>query len=272
MGRRPMPRLGGLRRPARRILGSDIAGVSTRSGRASPGFDRVTRSTATTSPSREVSRNMRLHRSRRWRRNRPGSTFVEASTIPQAGAIALQGTRCGRGGQPGVDQRCGRWVRFLRHPAVHASRRPCHRRRQRRQAGVHANGRCGRRDRLPPGGLHPHHAALRPDPRPGRAPVGVRLPACAFSRWQVSVRGRFGAHPAPGAHGRRGGRPTHRPIDRCSRGEGRSRPFRAAGRLVRRPGRCKIHIDRVFALDEVAAALAHVGEGRALGKVVVGIG
>ena len=30
-----------------------------------------------------------------------------------------------------------------------------------------------------------------------------------------------------------------------------------------------IHIDRTFALDEVPAALAHVGEGRALGKVVV---
>ncbi len=34
-------------------------------------------------------------------------------------------------------------------------------------------------------------------------------------------------------------------------------------------GDLRIHIDRTFALDEVAAALAHVGEGRALGKVVV---
>jgi NADPH:quinone reductase-like Zn-dependent oxidoreductase len=31
----------------------------------------------------------------------------------------------------------------------------------------------------------------------------------------------------------------------------------------------RIHIDRTFTLDEVPAALAHVGEGRALGKVVV---
>ena len=30
-----------------------------------------------------------------------------------------------------------------------------------------------------------------------------------------------------------------------------------------------IHIDRTFGLDDVAEALAHVGEGRALGKVVV---
>jgi NADPH:quinone reductase-like Zn-dependent oxidoreductase len=34
-------------------------------------------------------------------------------------------------------------------------------------------------------------------------------------------------------------------------------------------GDVAIHIDRTFALDEVPEALAHVGEGRALGKVVV---
>jgi NADPH:quinone reductase-like Zn-dependent oxidoreductase len=31
----------------------------------------------------------------------------------------------------------------------------------------------------------------------------------------------------------------------------------------------KIHIDRTFDLDDVPAALAHVGDGKALGKVVV---
>ena len=34
-------------------------------------------------------------------------------------------------------------------------------------------------------------------------------------------------------------------------------------------GEIRIHIHRTFALDEVPAALAHVGEGRASGKVVV---
>jgi NADPH:quinone reductase-like Zn-dependent oxidoreductase len=34
-------------------------------------------------------------------------------------------------------------------------------------------------------------------------------------------------------------------------------------------GDVKIHIDRTFGLDEVPDALAHVGQGRALGKVVV---
>jgi NADPH:quinone reductase-like Zn-dependent oxidoreductase len=34
-------------------------------------------------------------------------------------------------------------------------------------------------------------------------------------------------------------------------------------------GDLRIHIDRTFALDEAPAALAHVGEGRARGKVVI---
>jgi len=34
-------------------------------------------------------------------------------------------------------------------------------------------------------------------------------------------------------------------------------------------GEVDIHVDRTFALDEVPQALARVGEGRALGKVVV---
>jgi NADPH:quinone reductase-like Zn-dependent oxidoreductase len=33
----------------------------------------------------------------------------------------------------------------------------------------------------------------------------------------------------------------------------------------------RVHIDRTFALDEVPDALAAVGEGRALGKVVVSL-
>ncbi|MCP3934826.1 MAG: zinc-binding dehydrogenase, partial [Actinomycetia bacterium] len=36
-----------------------------------------------------------------------------------------------------------------------------------------------------------------------------------------------------------------------------------------RSGDLSIHIDRCFGLDDVAEALAHVGEGGALGKVVV---
>jgi NADPH:quinone reductase-like Zn-dependent oxidoreductase len=34
-------------------------------------------------------------------------------------------------------------------------------------------------------------------------------------------------------------------------------------------GEVRVHIDRTVTLEELPAALAHVGEGRALGKVVV---
>jgi NADPH:quinone reductase-like Zn-dependent oxidoreductase len=61
---------------------------------------------------------------------------------------------------------------------------------------------------------------------------------------------------------------------------------RSIGLLVVKPGpdhfepvarRCldgeiAIHVDRTFALDEVPQALAYVGEGHALGKVVVEVG
>ncbi len=36
-------------------------------------------------------------------------------------------------------------------------------------------------------------------------------------------------------------------------------------------GSVRIHIDRVFPLEQVPEALAYVGEGRALGKVVIAI-
>ncbi len=37
-------------------------------------------------------------------------------------------------------------------------------------------------------------------------------------------------------------------------------------------GEVEVRVDRTFGLDEVPAALAHVGHGRAVGKVVVEVG
>ena len=51
----------------------------------------------------------------------PQLTFAEASTIPQAGAIALQGTHKRSLGQPVADQRRRRGVRILRHSAGQAT-------------------------------------------------------------------------------------------------------------------------------------------------------
>ena len=99
-------RIGGLRHPARRTLGSDIAGVVDDVGEAVTRFR----------PGDEVyGDNLALKGGFAEYALAPESalahkpaqlTFAEASTIPQAGAIALQGTE-GQCREPGADQR--RW-------------------------------------------------------------------------------------------------------------------------------------------------------------------
>ena len=227
-------RIGGLRHPARRTLGSDIAGVVDDVG---PGVTRFR-------PGDQVyGDNLALKGGFAEYALAPvsvladkpaGLTFAEASTIPQAGAIALQGVRTAVAGSRVLINGAGGGSGTFAHPALCTSRRTRHRSRQRRQTGIHAVGGCGRRDRLRQGGLHAHHAAVRPDPRHGRAPFGVRLPTGTGAGWQIPVRGRVGGHAAPGAHRRSGGRATHRPIDRGARGETGPCALRVAGRYVRR--------------------------------------
>ena len=90
-------RIGGLR-----VSGAPDAGIghrrasSTRSGKGSPGSGPETRCTATTSRSRVASRSTRVAPESALAHKPAELTFAEASTIPQAGAIALQGT-AGRG-------------------------------------------------------------------------------------------------------------------------------------------------------------------------------
>jgi NADPH:quinone reductase-like Zn-dependent oxidoreductase len=91
-------RIGGLRRPARPVLGSDVAGV----------VDAVGEGVATLAPGDEVyGDNLALKGGfaeyvvapeAALARKPPSLSFEEASTIPQAGAIALQGTRWARPG------------------------------------------------------------------------------------------------------------------------------------------------------------------------------
>lgn len=92
VGRPAYARIGGLRRPARPTLGSDIAGV----------VDAVGSGVTSLWPGDEVyADNLRLKGgfaeyavapAHAVARKPPDLTFVQASTIPQAGAIALQGT------------------------------------------------------------------------------------------------------------------------------------------------------------------------------------
>ena len=261
-------RIGGLRSPARRTLGSDIAGVVDEVGagvtRFRPGDEVYGDNLALKGGFAEYAlapESVLAHKPAEL-------TFAEASTIPQAGAIARQGTKWavtdsrvlinGAGGGSGsfaiqLAKRLGAHVTGVDNAAKQDFMR-----------SVGADDVIDyRRD-----DFTSDDPAVRLDPRPGRAPIGVRLPARAGTRRQISVCRWVGARAAARAHRRLGGRAAHRSFDRGARRQGGSGALRAACRPLRSRG-VEIHIDRTFTLDELPAALAHVGEGRALGKVVV---
>ena len=161
-------------------------------------------------------------------------TFAEASAIPQAGAIALQGTATRSGGLAGADQRRRRRVRVLRHPAGQAARRARHGRRQRRQAGLHARRSVPTTSSTTGATTSP--ARLRRTTwcwtwsRTGRcSPTGARSrPAAGIGAW-VARRAPCCACSPPA-----GRRPPHRSLHRGARREGGPGPLRATRRPVRR--------------------------------------
>ena len=142
-------RFGGLRRPTRRTLGSDIAGVVDEVGegvtRFRPGDEVYGDNLALMGGFAEY------------------AVAAESSLAAQAGRAHLrrgvdhpaggrdraEGDHVGRARATRARQRCRRRVGRLRDPARQTARRPCHRRGQRRQARLHALGRRGRGRRLP---------------------------------------------------------------------------------------------------------------------------
>src|SRR5437762_3218943 len=94
-------RMGGLRKPSNRILGSDVAGRVEAAGKNNTEFK----------PGDEVFGEMANYhggfaeyvcaRGKAWALKPAGITFEEASAIPQAGVIALQGIRDKGQVQPG---------------------------------------------------------------------------------------------------------------------------------------------------------------------------
>nr|WP_306270541.1 zinc-binding dehydrogenase [Ornithinimicrobium sp. HY1793] len=82
------------------------------------------------------------------------------------------------------------------------------------------------------------------------------------------MRGRDGANAAAGCHARCPGRSRDRTSHRRAPRAAGAGPFESLSQRAV-AGEVQIHVDRTFGLDEVAEALARVGEGQALGKVVV---
>jgi NADPH:quinone reductase-like Zn-dependent oxidoreductase len=262
-------RMGGLRRPRRRILGSDIAGVVDAVGPGATRFregDEVYGDNlalmggfaeyAVAAESALVAKPAEL-------------SFVQASTIPQAGAIAVKGTERVAGGRVLVNGAGGGSGTF----AIQLAKR----------AGAHVTA--------------VDNATKLDFMRSVGADAVVDYRAEDFTR----ITPRFDhvldlvAHRSVFAYRRalaRGG------VYRCVGGSVRSllRILTVgwlAGRLTGRSlgvlvvqrgpssfapladlcvaGEVSIHLHRTYPLDQVAEALADVGEGRALGKVVVEI-
>ena len=261
-------RLGGLRTPSKRTLGSDIAGVVDAVGdgvtRFRPGDEVYGDNLALMGGFAELA----IAPESALARKPPELSFAQASTVPQAGAIALQGTRyAATGGRVLVNGAGGGSGSF----AVQLAKR----------LGAHVTGvdNATKQDFM---------RSLGADEVIDYRTVDFTRPAEPYDLVLDLV-----AHRSVFAYRRalaRGG--TYRCVGGTVRSLLRVLTLgtvvgavtgRSLGVLVVKQGpahfeplaelcvqgEVRIAVDRVFPLERTADALAHVGEGRALGKVVV---
>ena len=263
-------RFGGLRSPARRTLGSDIAGV----------VDDVGEGVTLFRPGDEVyGDNLALMGGYAEYAVAPESalahkpaqlTFAEASTIPQAGAIALQGTgRAVTGHRVLINGAGGGSGSF----AIQLAKR----------LGAHVTGvdNAAKLDFMRSVGADDVIDYRRDDFTRTTPPYDLILDLVAHRsvfayRRALAPGGTYrcvgGSVPAllrVLTVGWLAGRLTGRGIGVLAVKEGPAHFEPLAARCV--TGDVTIHIHRSFGLDQVPAALAQVGEGRALGKVVVSL-
>ncbi len=261
-------RMGGLRSPARRTLGSDITGRVRSVGegvtRFRPGDEVYGDNLALMGGFAEYAVAPEFSLAAKP----PGLAFAEASALPQAGAIALQGTvgaAAGRrvlvnggGGGSGsfaiqLAKRLGAHVTGVDNAAKLEFMRSLgaddvldYRREDFTRRGLTYDLVL---DLVAHRSVYAYRRALA---RGGRYRcVGGSVPALlrvvtigALAAWATGRRmGVLVVHEGPAS-------------------------FAQLAALCL-AGDISVHVDRTFGLDDVAAALAHVGEGRGLGKVVV---
>lgn len=263
-------RIGGLRRPARPVLGSDVAGVVEAVGAGVTAF----------APGDEVfGDNLRLKGgfaqycvapAAVLATKPPGLSFVDASTIPQSGAIALQGTRwaapgvrvCvnGAGGGSGV---------FCLQLA--------------RAAGAHVTGvdTAAKQELMRSAGAHEviDHAT---DDFTRRGPFDLVLDLVAHRsvlayRRALAPGGRYRCVGGTARSllrvltaGALVGAASGRSLGVLAVREGPEHFAPMTAKVL--AGEVAVHVDRVHGLEETAEALARVGAGASLGKVVVEVG
>ena len=261
-------RLGGLRAPARRILGSDIAGWVSAVG------DGVTQFR----PGNEVyGDNLWLKGGfaeyavapeQALARKPTELTFVQASTIPQAGAIALQGTEGAAVGRRVLVNGGGGGSGSF---AIQLAKR----------SGAHVTGvdNAGKLDFMRSIGADEVIDYRSDDFTRRHLPYDLILDLVAHRSVFAYLRalatgGRYrcvgGSVPSllrVLTIGSIAARLTNRRMGMLIVNEGPNH-FEPLADLCL-AGEVRIHIDRTFGLDDAPAALAYVGAGRARGKVVV---
>ena len=260
-------RLGGLRAPRRRTLGSDVAGWVDAVGEG------VTRFV----PGDEVyGDNLGLKGGFAEYAVAPETvlagkpaelTFAQASTIPQAGAIAEKGTRTAAAGQRVLINGGGGGSGTF---AIQLAK----------QLGAHVTGvdNVGKLDFMRSLGAD-EVIDYRAEDFTRRGPYDLILDLVAhrsvFAYRRALARG--GAYRCVGGSvrsllrvltvGAVAGRVTGRSLGVLVVPQGPAHFGSVAARCA--AGEVHVRIDRTFALDDVPAALAYVGAGRACGKVVV---
>jgi NADPH:quinone reductase-like Zn-dependent oxidoreductase len=261
-------RMGGLRRPARRTLGSDIAGVVDEVGgevtRFRSGDEVYGDNLSLMGGFAEYA----LAPESALARKPAQLTFAEASTVPQAGAIALQGTAKAMPGRRvlinGAGGGSGSFAIQL------AKARGAHVTGVDNAAKLDFMRSVGADEVIDYRGRDFTRTAqgydLILDLVAHRSVFAYRRalsPGGTYRCVGGSVRALLRVVTA----GWLAGRLTGRSIGLLLVKEGPAHFEPLAALCV--AGDVRIHIDRTFALDEAPAALAQVGNGRALGKVVV---
>lgn len=261
-------RIGGLRVPAQRILGSDIAGVVDDVGdgvsRFRPGDEVYGDNLALKGGFAQYA----LVPEGELVRKPSQLTFAEASCLPQAGAIALQGTRWAEAGRRVLINGAGGGSGCL---AIQLAKR----------IGAHVTGvdNAAKLDFMESVGADEVIDYRLTDFTRTDQPYDLVLDLVAhrsvFAYRRALAPG--GTYRCVGGSvptllrvltaGWVVGRLTGRSIGVLAVHEGPAH-FEPLAALCA-AGDLRIAIDRTYPLDEVPAALAHVGAGRALGKVVV---
>ena len=262
-------RIGGLWKPARNVLGSDIAGV----------VDQVGEGVSRFKPGDEVyADNLDLKGGFAEYAIAPESaaalkpptlSFVEASTLPQSGAIALQGTRLARPGTRVLINGAGGGTGSF---AIQLAKR----------AGAHVTGvdNATKLDHMRAAGADEVIDYQLDDyTQGGKYDLILDLVArrSVFAYRRALKRG--GTYRCVGGTSRSllriltagglVGLASGRSIGVLAVNEGPAY-FQPLAELCV-AGEIRIHVDSTYTLDHTADALARVGEGRALGKVVVEI-